>query len=167
VSDKVVNPRDLLLKQLAELLWIERTLFSTVIPAVHDASHDPRLQQALTHHRAQTREHCVRLEEAMRSVGAEPAAARSATLEKMKEEHEENAQSFTHPVLRDVFHCAGVARTEHFELAAYDAAIGLAKELGQRECANLLSRNRDEDAAALKEAEKLAAKLRGELPPGS
>jgi ferritin-like metal-binding protein YciE len=164
VSDQVVNPRDLLLKQLSELLWVERTLFSEIIPAVHDAAHDARLQEALTHHRTQTRNHCVRLEEAIRSVGAEPAAARSATLEAMKKEHEENAQAITHPVLRDVFHCGGVARTEHFELAAYDAAIALAKELGHGECANLLSRNRDEDAQALKDAEKLAGKLRRDLP---
>jgi ferritin-like metal-binding protein YciE len=164
VSDKLVNARDLLLKQLSELLWIERTLFSDVIPSVHDAAHDPRLQETLTHHRTQTRNHCVRLEEAIRSVGAEPAGAHSATLEAMKKEHEENAQSITHPVLRDVFHCAGVARTEHFELAAYDTAIGLAKELGHGECANLLSRNRDEDAQALKDAEKLAGKLRSDLP---
>jgi ferritin-like metal-binding protein YciE len=164
VSDKLVNPRDLLLKQLSELLWIERKLFSDVIPSVHDASHDERLQQALTQHRSQTREHAVRVEEAMRSVGAEPAAARSAALEKLAEEHEENAQSITHAVLKDVFHCAGVARTEHFELASYDAAIGLAKELGHGECANLLSRNRDEDERALEDAEKLAAKLRGDLP---
>ena len=165
MSGKVVNPRDLLLQQLSELLWIERTLFADVIPAVHDASHDSRLQQALTHHRSQTREHAVRVEEAIRAVGAEPAAARSAALEKLAEEHEEKAKSVTHPVLQDVFHCGGVARTEHFEVASYDAAIGLAKELGHGECANLLSRNRDEDEKALKDAEKLAAKLRsGGLP---
>jgi ferritin-like metal-binding protein YciE len=164
MSDKLVNPRDLLLKQLAELLWIERTLFFEVIPSVHDAAHDPRLQQALTHHRSQTREHCVRVEEAMRSCGAEPAAARSATLDAMKQEHEENAKSITHPVLKDLFHCAGVVRTELFELACYDPAIALARELGRGECANLLSRNRDEDERALKDVEKLAGKLRGDLP---
>jgi ferritin-like metal-binding protein YciE len=164
VADKLVNPRDLLLKQLAELLWIERTLFFEVIPSVHDASHDPELQQALTHHRTQTREHCVRVEQAMRSVGVEPAAARSATLEAMKKEHEENAESITHPVLKDVFHCAGVVRAEHFELSCYDPAIALARELGHGECANLLERNRVEDEKALKDAEKLAAKLRSALP---
>lgn len=160
----IVNPRDLLLRQLSELLWIERTLFFEVIPAVHDAAHDPRLQQALTHHRSQTREHAVRVEQATRSCGAEPAAARSAALDAMKQEHEENAKSITHPVLQDVFHCAGVVRAEHFELACYDAAIGLAKDLGQSECTDLLQRNRDEDNQALQEAQKLADTLRSDLP---
>jgi ferritin-like metal-binding protein YciE len=156
----VTNPRDLLLHQLSELLWIERTLFFTVIPSVHDAAHDARLQQALTEHRAVTRVHCARVEEAIRAVGAEPAAARSATLEAMAKEHEENAPKITERVLRDVFHCAGVVRTEHFELACYDAAIALARELGQKKTAQLLEQNRDEDAEALKEAQKLAKELR-------
>jgi ferritin-like metal-binding protein YciE len=158
------NPRDLLLQQLAELLFIERMLFNEVLPAVHDDSHDAELQQALTDHRAETRTHASRVEDAIRATGAEPAAARSATLVTMKEEHESEAGSVSHPTLKDVFHCAGVARTEHFELAAYEAAIGLAKELGHGECAKLLEQNRKEDADALKTIEKLAGRLRGDLP---
>jgi ferritin-like metal-binding protein YciE len=160
----IVNPRDLLLEQLSELLWIERTLFFTVIPRVHDAAHDVRVQTALSRHRAQTRVHCVRLEDAVRSLGAEPAAAASPPLEKLAEQHEATAQSITHPVLRDVFHCAGVVRTEHYELACYAAAVGLARDLGAKPVARLLEQNRDEDAEALKQAEKLAAALRGALP---
>ena len=63
-----------------------------------------------------------------------------------------------------VFHCAGVVRGEHFELACYDPAIALARDLGHGECANLLRRNRDEDERALKDIAKLADKLRRDLP---
>lgn len=160
----VANPRDLLLQQLSELLWIERRLFFEIIPAVHDGAHAPELQQALTEHRTETRTHCVRIEEAVRSLGAEPAAAASPPLDKLKEQHEEHAKEITHRVLRDVFHCAGVVRTEHYELACYDPAIQLARELGHKECVRLLEQNRDEDAGALKKIEKLAAKLQDELP---
>ena len=123
----VANPRDLLLQQLSELLWIERKLFFEIIPAVHDAAHAPELQKALTAHRTETRTHCVRIEDAVRSIGAEPAAASSPPLDDMKKQHEEHAQQITHRVLRDVFHCAGVVRTEHYELACYDPAIQLAR----------------------------------------
>jgi ferritin-like metal-binding protein YciE len=168
VSGKLANPRDLLLQQLAELLWIERTLFFDVLPSVHDAAHAPALQQLLTEHRAETRTHCTRLEEAIRSAGAEPAAAASPPLTALKEQHDAEAESITNRALRDVFHCAGAARTEHYELAAYDAAVGLARELGRKEAARLLEQNRDEDAAALKKIEKLAAKLRSAaVAPGA
>lgn len=163
MAGQLVNPRDLLLHQLSELLWIERTLFFTIIPRVHDAAHDARLREALTEHRAQTRVHCVRVEDAVRTLGAEPAAAASPPLEKLGEQHETTAKSITHPVLRDVFHCAGVIRAEHYELACYAAALGLAGDLGLKPAARLLEQNRDEDAAALEHAEKLSRKLHDSL----
>jgi len=155
----VANPRDLLLKQLAELLWIERTLFFDVLPKVHDDAHAPALQTLLTEHRAETRTHCVRVEDALRAAGAEPAAAASPPLAKLAEQHEEDAKQITHRGLRDVFHCAGAVRTEHYELACYDAAIGLAKQLGVKDAARLLEQNRAEDAHALDKVEKLARDL--------
>jgi ferritin-like metal-binding protein YciE len=159
----IVNPRDLLLKQLAELLWIERTLFFEVLPKVHDDAHAPALQTLLTEHRGETRTHCVRVEEALRAAGVEPASAGSPPLAKLAEQHEEDAKQITHPVLRDVFHCAGAARTEHYELACYDAAIGLARQLGVKEAVDLLEENRAEDAQALEKVEKLGRDLQKEL----
>jgi ferritin-like metal-binding protein YciE len=160
----LVNPRDLLLQQLAELLWIERTLYFEVLPAVHDASHAPALQQALTDHRGETHEHETRVADAIRAAGAEPAAARSATLDAMKKEYEEQAQQVTQATLKDVFNCAAASRTEHFELACYEAAIALARELGLKDVARLLEQNRDEDEQALKKIDKVADGLRDTLP---
>jgi ferritin-like metal-binding protein YciE len=159
----VANSRDLLLKQLAELLWIERTLFFEVLPAVHDAARAPELQTLLTEHRTETRTHCVRVEEALRAAGAEPAAAASLPLTTLKEQHDTDAQQITNPVLRDVFHCAGAVRTEHYELGCYDAAIGLARQLGLKDAVRLLEQNREEDARALERIEKLARDLRADL----
>jgi ferritin-like metal-binding protein YciE len=159
----VVNPRDLLLKQLAELLWIERTLFFEVLPGLHDDAHAPALQTLLTEHRTETRTHAARVEDALRAAGAEPASAASPPLAKMKEQHESEAQQITHRVLRDVFHCAGAARTEHYELACYEAAIGLARQLGAAEVVRLLEQNRDEDAKALEKIEQLGGRLRDDL----
>ena len=160
MSEKLANPRDVLLAMLAELLWIERKLFFEVIPSVHDDAHAKELQLALTEHRAETRVHCVRVEEAIRSVGAEPAAAASPPLEKLKETHEEHAQQITHPTLRAVFHCAGVVRTEPYELGCYEPAIALARELGHKQCGSLLEQNREEDEKALQRAAKLQRSLR-------
>ena len=160
----VVNPRDLVLRQLAELLWIERTLFFEVLPNVHDDAQAPDLQTLLTEHRAETRAHAARVEDALRAAGAEPASAASPPLAKLAEQHMEDAKQVTHRGLRDVFHCAGAVRTEHYELACYDAAIGLAAQLGLDEAVRLLEQNRDEDAKALEKIEKLAGRLRGELP---
>jgi ferritin-like metal-binding protein YciE len=151
----VANPRDLLLQLLSELLWIERTLYFEVLPKLHDDSRAPELQRAFTEHRGETREHGVRLEAAFRAAGAEPAAARSATLAAAAQQHEEAAKELTSPQLKDTFHAMGAMRTEHLELALYDAAI----QLADGECRKLLEQNRKEDAQALELVEKLAQQL--------
>ena len=148
----VANPRDLLLQLMAELLWIERTLYSDVLPKLHDDSHAPDVQLAFTEHRGETREHGVRLEAAFRAAGAEPAAARSATLAAAAEQHEQEAKQITSPTLKDAFHCMGAMRTEHLELALYDAALHLA----DGECRKLLEQNRREDAKALERFSAIA-----------
>jgi ferritin-like metal-binding protein YciE len=158
------NPRDLLLQQLAQLLFVERMLFNEVIPSVHDESHDGELQQLLTHHRGETRTHASRVEDALRAAGAEPSAARCKPLVAMKEEHESEAGLVKHPVLKDVFHCGGVLQTEHLELALYDAAIALARSQGLDDAAKLLEQNRQEDEHALQQVEQLADRLRKKLP---
>jgi ferritin-like metal-binding protein YciE len=148
----VANPRDLLLQLLSELLWIERTLYFEILPKLHDDSHAPELQLAFTEHRGETREHGVRLEAAFRAAGAEPAAARSATLAAAAQQHEQEAKQITSPTLKDTFHAMGAMRGEHLELALYDAAI----QLADGECRKLLEQNRKEDAQALERLTAIA-----------
>ena len=42
---KLSNPRDLLVAQLSELLWIERRLAFDVLPEMIDQAHDQKLVQ--------------------------------------------------------------------------------------------------------------------------
>jgi len=148
----VANPRALLLQLMSELLWVERTLYADVLPKLHDDAHSAEVTQAVTEHRGETREHVVRLEAAFRALGAEPAAARSATLAAAAQQHEQDAKQVTNPTLKDAFHCMGAMRTEHLELALYDAALLLA----DGECRKLLEQNRKEDAKALERFSAIA-----------
>ena len=65
--------------------------------------------------------------------------------------------------LRDLFHAGGGVRTEHLELAVYESLIGLARELGHDQAAELLEQNREDEERALKLLQQLAGKLRGAL----
>lgn len=119
---------------------------------------DEELRAALEEHLAQTKEHVTRVEEAFRAAGAEATAARSAALAAALEQHD--AQDAKEPTLRDVFHAAGAARTEHLELGLYDAVLLLAS--GDVE--SLLKQNRTDEEDALERISKIAERLAGELP---
>jgi ferritin-like metal-binding protein YciE len=144
--------------QLAELLWVERTLSFEALPKLIGEVRDEELRGALEEHLEQTKEHVTRVEEAFRASGAEPAAARSAALASALEQHD--AQDVKEPTLRDVFHASGAARTEHLELGLYDALLLLANG----DAASVLKQNRKDEEVALKRVAKIAERLTGELP---
>ena len=128
------------------------------LPKLIDEVRDGELKTALSEHLEETRYHVARVEQAFRAAGAEPTSARSAALAGALEQH--NAQQVKEPTLRDYFHCAGAARTEHLELGLYAAVLPLASG----EAVELLTRNRDDEEQALKRLTKLAERLRTELP---
>jgi ferritin-like metal-binding protein YciE len=158
------NARDLFFAQLAELLWIERILEFEALPKLRDGATDKELRDAFAQHLEETRGHVARVEQAFRAAGAEPASARSKVFESLKEQHDEEAQQVKEPTLRDLLHATGAARAEQLELAIYDALSGLAGELGFTASVELLDENRREEEHALGLLEKLAAKLRSDLP---
>lgn len=144
--------------QLAELLWVERTLAFEALPKLIKEARDAELREALEEHLAETREHVSRVEEAFRASGAEPTSARSAALAAALEQHD--AQDAKEPTLRDVFHASGAARTEQLELGLYDAVLLLANGAA----ATLLQQNRNEEETALARVSKIAERLVGDLP---
>jgi len=147
------NPRDLFLQQLAELLWIERTLEHEVLPKAIGEVADEELRQALSDHLDETREHVRRVERAFLAAEAEPAAARTEVLAPQQRDVKE-------PTLAALAHAGEAARIEHLEIALYDAVIGLAPA----KAADLLEQNRKEEESALAVIERQAKRLRGALP---
>jgi ferritin-like metal-binding protein YciE len=138
--------------QLGELLWIERTLAFEALPKLIEEVRDEELRAAFADHLEQTRFHAPRVEAAFRTAGAEPTAARSATLAGLLDQHE--SQQVKEPGLRDLFHAWGAARTEHLELGVYDTLLTLLPDEGLRQ-------NRDEEADALARLLRIAERLSG------
>jgi ferritin-like metal-binding protein YciE len=128
-----------------------------VLPQLARAAQSQSLAQAFEQHLEQTRGHAERLEEVFRAAGAESSSNLDPAAKRLFEHHDEVAQTISEPLLRDVFHAAAAARTEHYELAGYETLIELGRAL-ELPCEQL-ERNRDEDAAALEQVESLGARL--------
>lgn len=63
--------------------------------------------------------------------------------------------------LVDMVDAGAAARTEHYEIAAYNGLIEMARALGESEAVGLLEENLKEEREALHEVESIAKKLRG------
>jgi ferritin-like metal-binding protein YciE len=129
-----------------------------VLPTLAREAADEELEQALREHLEQTREHVLNVERAFRRAQAEPAAARSKAFEGLVAEHESQSSSIVPTELRDGFHAAAALRTEHLELAAYDALLALARAAAP-EAEDALAASRKQEDEARKKLEKIAERL--------
>jgi ferritin-like metal-binding protein YciE len=125
---KLSNPKDLLVTQLSELLWVERRLAFDVLPSFVDAISDEGLRGLVEQHHQETKEHVARVEAAFRELGMEPSSAFSPGFSGMIEQHDTVASKIVEPGLGDAWHAAAAIATEHFELALYAGIDAIAPD---------------------------------------
>lgn len=118
---KLSNPKDLVVAQLSELLWVERRLAFDVLENVIEAVSDAELKELFEAHREETKQHVERVEAAFRSLGMEPSSALSPGFSGLIEQHDTITKKIVEPRLADRWHAAAGIAVEHFELALYTA----------------------------------------------
>jgi ferritin-like metal-binding protein YciE len=121
----ISNPRDLVVQQLGELLYVERRLADSVIQSLADAVRDDELRTILEQHRDQTKEHVLRIETAFRRLEVAPTSNRCAQLDAAVDQHDELAPSIVGPRLADLSHAQAALQVEHWEMAAYRGLLPL------------------------------------------
>lgn len=142
----VSNPRDLVVQQLGELLFVERRLADDVIGKLAASVGDDELRAGLEQHREETRQHVERLETAFRKLEVAPTSNRSAQFESAVGQHDELAASFVDPRLADLFHAQAALQVEHWEMAAYRSVLPLLS----KEVVAVLRPSLDEEGQAAK-----------------
>jgi ferritin-like metal-binding protein YciE len=142
----ISNPRDLVVQQLGELVYVERRLADEVIDTLAAAVRDDELRAALEAHREETRQHIERLETAFRRLEVATTSNRSEQFESAVGQHDELAGSIVDSRLADLFHAQAALQVEHWEMAAYRSLLPLvSKELG-----DVLRPTLDEEGRAAK-----------------
>lgn len=155
----VSNPRDLLLVELGDILFIERMLAFEVLPELLKQATDPELAAAIADHLAETKQHVTNVERAFEAVGAEPSSDHSPPFVGLKDQHSKIAGNIKSPVLGDLWHAAAAIHTEHYEIAAYRHLRLLAQALGNEDLDRLLAENLDQEEHALGRLEQTATEL--------
>jgi len=97
-------------------------------------------------HNEQTQVQIERVEQAMVKLSVRPSRKICEAMRGLVEEaqHEIEEQDAKGPIL-DLVIVAGMQRIEHYEIAAYGTGVALAKALGEKEVADLLSETLEEE----------------------
>lgn len=157
----ITTPRDLFLHELGDILYVEQELTEEVLPKLIQEVQDADFRKGLERHLEQTRGHITNLEQIFDSMGEQPEAEKCIGFEGLKKEHDELTSQVSETLI-DIVDTGAAARTEHYEIAAYNGLIEMARSLGESEAVGLLEENLKEEREALHEVESVAKKLRDE-----
>jgi ferritin-like metal-binding protein YciE len=156
---KMSEPRELFLHELGDVLYAERTLVKA-LPKLQKEASDEELSQSLADHLEETKQHVTNVEEAFKALGEKPKAEKCPGIDGIKQEHDKfvEKESPSAGVL-DQFLTGAGARTEHYEIAAYEGLVTAAEAMGESDVASLLSENLAEERKALETVKKISKRL--------
>ena len=141
--------KELLVEELQDLLHAE-TQLTAALPKMAQAASHPALKEAFEKHLQQTQNQVERLQKVFETLGekAEPKPCRAmqGLIEEGKERIQETAGK--EAPAADLALIAAAQKIEHYEIAAYGTVRGLARQLGEFDCARLLSRTLGEEESA-------------------
>ena len=155
----MTDPRELFLHELGDILYAEKTLVKA-LPTLEKEASDDELAEGFKSHLAETKQHVANVEAAFKALGETAKAEKCPGIDGIKKEHDEfvEKESPSPEVLNSFLTGAG-ARTEHYEIAAYEGLIATAKAMGEDEVTELLEANLAEEKEALKLMKSIGRRL--------
>ncbi|HST17582.1 MAG TPA: DUF892 family protein [Gaiellaceae bacterium] len=155
----MTDMRELLLHELADILYAERVLVKT-LPELEKEASDRELAEGFKGHLAETEQHVANLEGAFKAMGEKAKAEKCPGIEGIKKEHDEFVRNESPSAeILDAFLTGAGARTEHYEIAAYEGAIASAEAMGEGEVVRLLSENLAQEQKALTKMQTIGKRL--------
>ncbi len=136
--------RHLLVDQLKDLYDAEQQLVAA-LPKMADATSGENLQQGFLDHLEQTKVHVARLEKAGSQLGIALGGKTCLAMKGLVAEGSEAIELEANGEVRDIALIGAARRVEHYEIAAYKAARGLAGAVDEATVADLLQQTLDEE----------------------
>ena len=164
MSTQMKDPRELFLHELGDVLYAERTLVKT-LPELQDEASDDELASGFAEHLEETRQHVKNVKQAFEALGEPVKAEKCPGIEGIKKEHDDFvANESPSPEVLNAFLTGAAARTEHYEIAAYEGLVTMAQAMGEDEVARLLNENLEQEKAALAKMQTIGKRLAKTAP---
>ncbi len=155
---EITTPRDLFLHELGDILYVERALADETLPMLIGEVRDEDFRTALESHLEETRGHVKNVERVFELMGESPKPEPCVGFEGLKKEHQQLVEESSGELI-DMVDLGAAARTENYEIAAYEGLRRMAKAMGENEAVDLLDANRAEEKNARREVEKISTRV--------
>ena len=141
--------KELLIDGLKDLLHAEGQL-TEALPKMAAAARHPKLKDAFDKHLVQTQGHITRLKKVFELLGEQARSKPCKAMMGLIQEGEETIAEgrAKKPLAADLSLIAAAQKVEHYEIASYGTARVLARQIGEIECARLLTHTLGEEEGA-------------------
>jgi ferritin-like metal-binding protein YciE len=158
--------QDLFEHELEDIYYAEHKLV-TALGEMVDESSDPAVKKAFAEHRTQTEEHVRRLDQVFTTLGQKPHATTCEGIEGLIKEKKSFSKEKPTSTLLDLYNLGAGAKSERYEISAYEGLIDMAQQLGLGDVQYLLDQNLAEEEQALATVKNLAktATQKGSMAP--
>ena len=160
-STQMNDPRDLFVHELGDILYVERSLAEEALPKLIDEVQDAEFKSGLENHLAQTKRHVVNVETVFEILGETAHEEECIAFEGLKKEHEEMIKESASSLI-DLVDLGAAARTENYEIAAYEGLRRMAKALGETTPSSSSTRTSHRRKRRIREVEKIATRISNE-----
>ena len=139
--------KDVLLDELRDMYSAENQLVKA-LPKLAKGAKDAKLKELFTKHLEETKGQVERLKEVFGHLGEKPTGEHCNGMEGIVEEGKDALEKDEEGASFDSGLIGAALRTEHYEIAGYQASIAMAKTLGMQDVIDLLTKNLNEELAA-------------------
>ena len=139
--------QEVLLDALRDMYSAENQLVKA-LPKLAKGANDAKLRELFTTHLEETKGQVERLKEVFEHLGEKPTGEECKGMQGIVEEGKEALEKEEEGASFDCGLAGAAFRTEHYEIAGYQAAIAMAKTLGMQDVMDLLTENLNEEMAA-------------------
>ena len=155
---EITTPRDLFLHELGDVMYVEQKLSTEVLPKLISEVTDEEFRETLEEHLEQTKGHLANVEKVFAELDETPHAEPCIGFEGLKAEHDKLLGEASSQLV-DSIDLGAAARTECYEIAAYEGLRRMAKAMGEDKAVDLLDKNLAEEKDALQLVEKIATRV--------
>jgi ferritin-like metal-binding protein YciE len=139
--------KDVLLDELRDMYSAENQLVKA-LPKLAKGANNAKLKELFTAHLEETKGQVERLKEVFAHLEEKPTGEHCDGMEGIVEEGKSALEKDEEGASFDCGLIGAALRTEHYEIAAYQATISMAKTLGMQDVIDLLTENLNEELAA-------------------
>jgi Mn-containing catalase len=141
--------RELIVDEMRDMLHAEGQLLNA-LPKMAQAAHHPKLREAFEKHLMQTQMQIERLQKSIELLGGDSQPKECPGMMGLIEEGQETIKEGKQKdsIAADLALIAAAQKVEHYEISAYGTIRSMARLIGERDVATLMSHTLGEEESA-------------------